>query len=252
MVQVIDVKLEYITPILGINPIDDVGTLYIKEKGKKEIEKLKKQINKTKNEEEKKILQQKLERLEAEFENNENFSIKDDQRLKIFARNKEGALCWLHFQIKGHLKEVAQNFEGTSWLRNSISKYVDIFPYEADYTQFNPDYDYIPILRPNGEKIYQPDEILSRPLTSWINGQYIVTINSSEKINPPAELWFRIVIWDTGKTDKKPTPDIIKKLLEYGTSWGHSGWRTARYGRYNLIEFKVNGIVRKTIKITKK
>jgi hypothetical protein len=240
MPTIIDVVIEYITPILGINPVDDLGAIYFEERIKKEIEKIEKKLSKVKDEEERQTLEMRLERLQQELmamTNNEDNEF-ENKRIKVFLRNQDGALCWGHHQIKGHLKEIVQYRMAETWLRNAISRFVDIFPWEWNIECISPEADLIPILR-NGKPIKQPDAILSRPLTSWVGTQRIVTISSSEMINPPAELKFRIIIWDIEKKDKIPTPEHIQKILNYGIQWGHSGWRTARYGRYVVKEFKV-------------
>jgi len=252
MPTIIDVSIEYITPILGINPIDDIGTVYFEDRIKKEIEKIEKKLSKVKDEQERETLEMRLERLQQELmamSSNEDEEF-ENKKIKVFLRNKEGALCWSHHQIKGHLKEIVQYRMSETWLRNAISRFVDIFPYQWDIeNSISPEADLIPILR-NGEPIKQPDNILSRPLASWVGTQRIVTISSSEMINPPAELQFRVVIWDIEKKDKIPTPEHIQKILSYGIQWGHSGWRTARYGRYVVKEFNVLGEVKKVKKIT--
>jgi hypothetical protein len=252
MPTIIDISIEYITPILGINPIDDIGMAYFEERMKKEIEKIEKKLSKVKDEEEREALVMRLERLQQELMSMTNGAEDNEfenKKVKVFLRNSEGALCWSHHQIKGHFKEVVQYRMAETWLRNAISRFVDIFPYQWDIDQgISPDADLIPILR-NGEIIKQPDSILSRPLASWVGTQRIVTISSSEIIQPPAELQFRVVIWDIEKKDKIPTPEYIRRILEYGIQWGHSGWRTARYGRYVVKEFNVLGAVRKVKKI---
>jgi hypothetical protein len=252
MPTIIDVAIEYITPILGINPIDDIGTAYLEERIKKEIEKIEKKLSKVKDEEERLTLEMRLERLQQELmamssgEDNEF----ENKKVKVFLRDSEGRLCWSHHQIKGHFKEIVQYRMAETWLRNAISRFVDIFPWGWDIENgISPEADLIPILR-NGEPIRQPDTILSRPLTSWVGTQRIVTISSSELINPPAELMFRVVIWDIEKKDKMPSPEHIRKILSYGIQWGHSGWRTARYGRYVVKEFKVVAEEKKIKKIT--
>jgi len=255
MPTVIDVTIEYITPILGINPIDDIGLTYFEERIKKEIEKVEKKLSKVKDEEERQALEMRLERLQQELmsiTNNEEDDEFGNKKVKVFLRNKDGALCWSHHQIKGHFKEIVQYRMSETWLRNAISRFVDIFPYEWDIEKINPEADLIPILR-NGKPIKEPDGVLSRPLASWVGTQRIVTISSSEIINPPAELKFRVVIWDIEKKEKKPTAEHIQRILYYGVHWGHSGWRTARYGRYFVKEFRISevpGDVRKVKKIT--
>jgi hypothetical protein len=252
MPTIIDVSIEYITPVLGINPIDDLGVAYFEEKLKKEIEKIEKKLSKVKDEQERETLEMRLERLQQELMamssgEDEEF---ENKKVKVFLRNQEGALCWSHHQIKGHFKEIVQYRMSETWLRNAISRFVDIFPYQWDIENgISPEADLIPILR-HGEPIKQPDSILSRPLASWVGTQRIVTISSSEMINPPAELQFRVVIWDIEKKDRIPTPEYIRRILEYGVQWGHSGWRTARYGRYTIKEFNVLGEVKKVKKLT--
>jgi hypothetical protein len=251
MPTIIDVAIEYVTPILGINPIDDLGIAYFEERIKKEIEKTEKKLSKVKDEEERQALEMRLERLQQELMS--ITSGEDDEfenkKVKVFLRNCEGALCWSHHQIKGHFKEIVQYRMAETWLRNAISRFVDIFPHGWNIEEgIRPYADLIPILR-DGEPIKQPDTILSRPLASWVGTQRIVTISSSELIYPPAELMFRVVIWDIEKKDKIPTPEHIRKILSYGIQWGHSGWRTARYGRYVVKEFNVVGEEKKIKKI---
>jgi hypothetical protein len=237
----IDVTIEYLTPILGINPTDDLGLAYFEEKIKKELEKLQRKLEKTYDEKEAEILENRIIRLQQALgeTEDEDEDVKE-RKVKVFLRDKNGNLCWAHHQIKGHLKEIAQYRLSESWLRNGISRFVDIFPYGWDVKEkgIKLEADLIPILR-NGKPIKEPDEIISRPLASWVGLQRIVTIVSSEMINLPAELKFRVVIWDIDKKDKIPTPEHIRKILDYGVQWGHSGWRTARYGRYEVKEFNV-------------
>jgi|GEM_PF-6446539 len=251
MPTVIDVTIEYITPVLGINPVDDIGVAYFEDRIKKEIEKIEKKLSKVKDEQEREALEIRLERLQQELmamSSGEDDEF-ENKKVKVFLRNKEGALCWSHHQIKGHFKEIVQYRMSETWLRNAISRFVDIFPYQWGIENgISPEADLIPILR-NGEPIKQPDSVLSRPLASWVGTQRIVTISSSELINPPAELQFRVFIWDIGKKDRIPTPEYIRRILEYGIQWGHSGWRTARYGRYVVKEFNVLEEVRKVKKI---
>jgi hypothetical protein len=238
--KAIDVTIEYLTPVLGINPTDDLGLAYFEEKIKKEIEKLQRKLEKTYDEKEAEILENRIIRLQQALgETDEDEDVKE-RKVKVFLRDKNGNLCWAHHQIKGHLKEIAQYRLSESWLRNGISRFVDIFPYGWDVKEkgIKLEADLIPILR-NGKPIKEPDEVISRPLASWVGLQRIVTIVSSEMINLPAELKFRVVIWDIDKKDKIPTPEHIQKILSYGIQWGHSGWRTARYGRYEVKEFNV-------------
>jgi len=238
--KAIDVTIEYLTPVLGINPTDDLGLAYFEEKVKKELEKLQRKLEKTYDEKEAEILENRIIRLQQALgETDEDEDVKE-RKVKVFLRDKNGNLCWAHHQIKGHLKEIAQYRLSESWLRNGISRFVDIFPYGWDVKEkgIKLEADLIPILR-NGKPIKEPDEVISRPLASWVGLQRIVTIVSSEMINLPAELKFRVVIWDIDKKDKIPTPEHIQKILSYGVQWGHSGWRTARYGRYEVKEFNV-------------
>jgi hypothetical protein len=238
MFKAIDVVIRYITPVLGVNPGGDVGVSYLEERIKKEIERVERMLGRVKDAVEREVLEVRLDRLQKELMSLSIDGVSEgDRRVKVFLRDEDGALCWAHYQIKGHLKEVAQYRMGEGWLRNAISRFVDIFPWGWDFEKGDwSKAGLIPILR-DGEPVKQADGILSRTLTSWVGLQRITTITSSEMINPPAWLKFRVIIWDVGRGDKVVTADHILSIMKQGVQWGHSGWRTARYGRYVVEEF---------------
>ena len=245
------VKIKYITPLLGLNPSDNLAQEYLVSKAKKELEKLEKKRERLKNEEEIEIIEKEIERLKTDLEIKEEINLESLRPtklpLKIFARDKEGNFSLYHYQIKGHLKEVAAYFFSGLKLKNAISRYVDILPANVTLKDVEEDWVkgyYIPLAR-NGEYVKEADDILVRPLRSFVAGQYIVTINQSEILYPPLETAFQIVCWDN-----RIEETIFKELLEKGEIWGHSEWRTARYGRFKIIEFsKINEIKRRKIKL---
>jgi len=249
------VGFSYISPILGINPDRDLGKEYVMSKAEKEIEKLEKRLSKVKDDEERRLIEASIERIKADLRE-KNLEAGDevvieDLRVMRFARDGEGRLCLYHYQMKGHMKEVASLYLQQSVLRNKITRYIDIIPDEIDVEEVLNDWSkgfYIPFKR-NGFYIYEPDEVLTRPLRSFIRGQYIITIVSSEVLNPPVEQWFQVVCWgeDIGEGE-------LKRIFDIGMAWGNSGWRSARYGRYRLVHLEKvvsYGIKKKQLKIRK-
>jgi hypothetical protein len=226
------VKISYITPVLALNPSSDIAQQYIIKKAEKEVEKLEKQLKRTKKEEEKVLIEQEIEKLRKDLEVKEELRPSEEeqkQRLQIFARNPEGYLADYHYQIKGFMKEVAFHYIQPQ-LRNFISRYVEISPVEetGDYRK---DF-FIPYKR-NGSFIKEPDDLLSRSLRSWTYGQYIVTIVWSEMLDIPLEQEFIIKIYQNKLTEKN-----LRDILDIGKVWGKSSWRGAKYGNFEVIEFK--------------
>jgi len=226
------VKISYITPVLALNPSSDIAQQYIIKKAEKELEKLERQLKRTKKEEEKILIEQEIERLRKDLETKEELKPSEEeqkQRLQIFARTPDGYLADYHYQIKGFMKEVAFHYIQPQ-LRNFISRYVEVSPVQetGDYRK---DF-FIPYKR-NGSFIKEPDDLLSRSLRSWTYGQYIVTIVWSEMLDIPLEQEFIIKVYQNKLTEKN-----LRDILDIGKVWGKSSWRGAKYGNFEVIEFK--------------
>ena len=89
------VKINYITPVLALNPSSDLAQQYIIKKAEKELEKLERQLKRTKKEEERILIEQEIERLRKDLETKEELKPSEEeqkQRLQIFARTPDGYL----------------------------------------------------------------------------------------------------------------------------------------------------------------
>jgi len=240
------IRISYLTPVLALNPASDLAQQYIIKKAEKELEKLEKQLKRLKNEEQKMLIEKEIERLKADLGVKEEMKVSEEEqksRLQVFARTEQGYLADYHYQVKGFMKEVAlQFFSGA--LKNQISKYVDICPTEetGDYRK-----DFFIVYKRNGEPIKEPDSLLSRSLRSWVHGQYIVTIVWSEMLDLPIEQEFIVRVY-AGKLTDKQIFDIFAK----GEVWGKSAWRSAKYGRFKVVEFeRIHDVKKKVITIKK-
>ncbi len=228
------VTLSFVSTVLGLNPsAPSLREKFIKQKLIKEIEKLRKQLDRTKDEAKKEEIARRLEQLESEAKIEDAYwNIEEDERLTVFARDPRGNLSFLNYQIAGLLKETAYDYYEKSKSRNLISKYVQVLGVE-DYQMYE-SWRYVPLYR-DGTPIKEPDKILERPLRAYTPSGYIVSLISSEAILPPAQLTFKIRICG-GEVDV----DWIRELLEVGGKYkGLSQWRTAQFGLYEVVEFKL-------------
>jgi len=216
--------------VLGTQPASaSILESYIRSKLDKEIRKIEKALDKAKSAEEREILQEKLEILKKERQ--EETIVPDvTERVTVFARDKEGYLCILNYQILGYYKEMAQNFLKAGF-KNKFSKYVDVrATLDSRYREC--------YLMRNGERLNNADYLLERPLRAYTPSGYIVSIVASEAVEPPVELEFYTVVLGEkslhGITDK-----VLKELLELGREKGGiSQWRTAGYGKFEVVEFR--------------
>jgi len=241
-----EVKLSFISPVLGLTPSNQFDLPYVLSKSKEELEKLERMIEKEKDEEKKVVLEERYLRLKTEIEEREiEDLLVNEERKTIFPRDNEGRLGLYHYQLKGYMKEIAGLFlkdkiSRKSSLKHIISRYVDIYPPNTDFNTPFEQTLIVPFLR-NGDYVTNPDGELTRPLRSFVRNQYIVTISKSDILNPPLEIAFNIVTFPEFITDN----DILL-IFQHGNYWGISQWRTARYGR-----FKILNIVKRIIKSKK-
>ncbi len=133
----------------------------------------------------------------------------------------------LNYQILGFLKEKASDFLGRGW-KNKINKYIDVrASLDGNFRTI--------LLKRNNEPVKQPDGIYERPLRALVMGkQYVVSIATSEILNPP--LWCEFYVIILGNEIEK---EVIYELFKIGKEKaGISQWRNAGYGRFELTEFK--------------
>ncbi len=214
--------------LLGSLPAsEELLEKYIKSKALKELQKLEKQLARAKEPEEAYALEEKIEELQEAI--GEDAPLPDaEDRLTVFARDEGGSICLLGYQITGMLKEVAQNFSDVKGLKNAISRYVSV------KERFIPLYEDEEMTRP----LRHPDKILERPLRAFTPQGFIVSIARSELIEEPVYFKFTLQVVKTPKTPF--TIEDMKTLLEVGGEYvGLLQWRSAGYGRFKVLDFKV-------------
>lgn len=214
--------------LLGSLPAsEELLEKYIKSKALKELQKLEKQLARVKEPEEAYALEQKIEELQEAVGEDTPILPTAEDRLTVFARDEEGNICLLGYQITGMLKETAQNFSDAKGLKNAISRYVSVKGFITLYEDES-------MTKP----LKNPDRILERPLRAFTPQGFIVSIARSELVEEPA--YFRFTL-QVARTPKTPfTTEDIKALLEAGGE--HTGllqWRSAGYGRFSVLDFKV-------------
>ena len=221
--DVLNVTLELTNTILGSQPNTDIAKEYLAAAAKKELKKLERRLNaRSTTAEEQEVIVERIEEIQQDLESiYGNKEVEEERKITVFPK-QNGILGIYHYHILGLLKEVGHNFLKERGLKNKISRYVRVQP------------KFIPFLR-NGEYIIEPDGIFSRPIRAITPAGAIVSIVSSEKIDPPAELNFQIIV---AKIDNISTKKI-KEILEIGEEWGGLlQWRTAGYGSYKIKEIK--------------
>lgn len=163
----------------------------------------------------------------AEEAKEEAFEANMDTRgLTIFARNKQGQLCIMGYQVKGFFKSALYALKG----QFDIAAYktrVDLMVFCEPR--------FIPLLR-NGRPIYNEDSILERPLrTTGPKGERM-SLAASERIDDPWAAEVEISLIPQGKTSRTKGDilswEIIEAALEYGAYHGLGQWRNADYGRF--------------------
>ncbi|QID32310.1 hypothetical protein [Pampinifervens florentissimum] len=215
--------------LLGSLPAsEELLEKYIKSKALKELQKLEKQLARAKEPEEAFALEQKIEELQEAVGEDTPILPTAEDRLTVFARDEEDNICLLGYQITGMLKETAQNFSDAKGLKNAISRYVSV---KERFITLYEDEDLTKPLK-------NPDRILERPLRAFTPQGFIVSIARSELVEEPAYFRFTLQVVKTPKTPF--TTEDIKALLEAGGE--HTGllqWRSAGYGRFKVLDFKV-------------
>lgn len=202
------VEIEFTTRLLGSQaPANE----YFKRKRiqelQKEMKKLERALSKKRLSEEERIaITEKYEKLVEDYKKlvGEKEESEEESRMTVFPRDEDGNPVLLNYQILGMLKETANNFfsKEVSGAKNLISKYFFVEPREINL------YD------TDGTLIDEVDDILERPLRAWNQGlqQYIVTLTSSEVINPPAKTSFKLIVWGEGVLHPF-TEKVIEQML---------------------------------------
>ncbi len=221
------------TDLLGSSPSTDPAKEYKKQEAHKELKRLEKQLNKRSiTAEEEEIIRERIEQILLDLEE-QGIDLNSDKQITIFPRDEEGRLCILHHQLLGLLKETAYNFAKEKNIKNLISRYVKIEPRV------------IPLKR-DGQYIYEPDRLFSRPLRGITPSGVIVSIATSELLQPELEISFTVKVANLEGMNL----DKVINLFEIASEWGGLlQWRTGGYGKFRVeaveeidVETKKNNV----------
>ena len=226
----------FLNDILGSAPANkQFYEKYLLSKLLKEIDKTKKKIAKAKTEEERRILQDLLENLEAEVAEIPEVEDNEDSRLTVFYRaNYEDFLVPVirGHQILGFFKHGMNAFKDVFGVKNpreKVSRYVrvrpfNIFIYEKELSPEN--------------LVDDVDGILERPLRALTPQGERISVVKSEfiKSNQDKIIQFEVILFK----NKDITFDMLETLMrEYGKFNGISQWRnTGFYGSFEVLEVR--------------
>lgn len=196
-------KLTGITPLLGSQPANpDVRTAYIESKAPDPT---------AATEEENQLLAR---------------SQLDEKTLTVFLRDTDNddAILLLDYVVLGYLKSAidmlkAQN--GVLAAGGKVDKYVFAAPRKLYITR-------------DGEKIYDEDAVLERPLRARTMQGDRVALTASEQIMDPWEITVELTLLPNGgtKSSKAITWEVIEQALSLGRMKGLGQWRNGGYGRF--------------------
>ena len=150
----------------------------------------------------------------------------NERGLTVFARDKQGHLCVMGYQIKGFFKSALYALRGQYNIAAYKSK-VDLLVFVEPR--------FVPIKREDAFVFYE-DTILERPLRSNGPQGERVAIASSEQIDDPWSITIEISLLPNAVSKSAKgenlTWDIIEAALDYGAYHGLGQWRNADYGRF--------------------
>lgn len=197
LIERIDVKLNFLSPILGSLPADPaLLTKFIASKAPAPW----------------------METEEEDVAKDREEEYTSDRGLTVFACDDQG-MFFYDYHIKGFIKEagnVLKEVVGIKNLRSKINNYVFIQPRR------------IYLCREDGSIIQEEDEIFERPLRAQTMRGPRVSLVASEKVNPPIVCRFTIEIIENKEVNWK----VVQKLLDYGKFKGLGQWRNGGWGRF--------------------
>lgn len=230
------ITIRFLHDILGSAPANkQFYEKYLLSKLYKEIDRVKKKIAKAKTEEEREILQDLLESLEAEMAELPDVEDDNDERLTVFYRAKyddfEVPVIRAH-QVLGFFKHGMNAFKEVFRVKNArdkVSRYVRIKPFNL--------FIYEKEIAPEN-LVDEVDGILERPLRAMTMQGERVSVAKSEYIKSDGDklLQFELLLFK----NKDIKFDMLKTLMEeYGKVNGISQWRnTGYYGAFEVVEIK--------------
>ena len=200
LIERIDVKLNFLSPILGSLPADPaLLTKFIASKAPSPW--------------------QETEEEDVAKDREEEFD--KERGLTVFAADEKGLFLY-DYHVKGFIKEAGNVLKDTEGikiknLRSKIDNYVFIQPRR------------IYLCREDGSIIQEEDEIFERPLRAQTMRGPRVSLVASEKVDLPITCQFTVEILEN---EKDVNWKVVQKLLDYGKFKGLGQWRNGGWGRF--------------------
>lgn len=149
----------------------------------------------------------------------------DERGLTVFLRDAdEDYLLMLNYMVRGYFKGsleamVAQT--GVKQPRSKVDKFLMVGPRKLPLTR-------------DGEKIYEEDDQLERPLRADTPKGPRVSLAASEMIDLPWEIEFEVTLFPNAgsKSSEALTWESVEDALSYGQFQGLGQWRTGGNGTF--------------------
>lgn len=149
----------------------------------------------------------------------------EERGLTVFLRDAdEDYMLMLNYMIRGYFKGsleamIAQT--NVKQPRMKVDRFLMVGPRK------------IPIMR-NGEKIFEEDDQIERPLRADTPKGPRVSLAASEMIDLPWEIEFEVTLFPnpTSKVSDALTWETVEDALEYGRFQGLGQWRTGGNGTF--------------------
>lgn len=196
-----------ISPILGSQPADpEIRKTYVEDKIRK--------------------AEDRQERGD-EAENLDPTQEQIDRKATIFGcRAEDGALILWDYQVKGTLKaeiDVLQKQLGIVQGNSKFTKFLHVYPRN------------IPLVGGDGEVITQPQpQMFERPLRAMTMQGPRVALSSSQRVECPWSITFRLTLLDNEATPKSKaiTWEAIETCMDYGEFSGIGQWHNGGWGMF--------------------
>lgn len=156
------------------------------------------------------------------------FREREDDGLRVFLRDtqEKDAIMIYDYVLRGYFKSAFTGLVSQLKILQPASK-VDRYLFVGPRILY--------ILR-DGDRIYEEDDILERPLRAMTAQGPRNTLMSSEMVLDPWEIEFEVTLLpNTGTKLSAPiTWEAVESALEYGQLMGLGGWRTGGQGRFEF------------------
>lgn len=216
------VRLDFTEALLGSQPTDNIAINYLRDK---QTEALMLELKAEG------MAHKEAQAAAAERVNESLELVDEDNPLHVtgFASDSRGLHLWDN-QIKGAIKGINKTLGlkvagkragGTAWASTDIQTKLWVFSPDGKRR--------IPLMR-DGLRITEPDRLLVRPLRAQTPQGMRTSIATSEAIDPPCSISFRVDLL----RGHRITRELLETIFSFGAFEGLGQWRSSGLGRYEL------------------